>query len=343
MAYRKLTLADIPKRNNAELLCRRALSGKFQLSKDGAYVDGDKVVRLDQTEFDLDFKNVSQVAEVVKSFCSDTKNNSTKVSVKTVDGWCKLTDLHKDQEFTGQKKRTSGADGRKDQERQERGLVEIINSQTMNGPIKIPGVGMVKSAAKYDGTSSLGKEPYTDIILFDEKGKPLNVSCKDESAPSLGGGGLVGLKATVPEFIRAFFNAIESDMKKDGFDQGMVLHFKQIPDYFYQITSESFLKKIFVGTPAMGGPVDYMYIGPMDVSWNGTNFNGKFIPIQEYYRKYVFYLRLRKRDIHSSGLVEIDFKTKNKDGFPIIFKSGGKVASRILVDKTTYGNQARKL
>lgn len=339
MALRKLAPVDITKRNNAWIFCKRAFDGSFQLI-DGSIVQGEGWIKIDTQEFHLKEDNLQSVSETLKAYCSDKGN---KILFKSSGGLKKLSDVHKDNEFSGQKKRKSGADGRKDQERQERALVQIINDWTLTEPMKIPGLGIVTGAQKYDGVSSLGKEPYTDIIIMDERGKPINISCKDETAPSLGGGGLVGLKATVPEFIKAFFDRIEKDMAADGFVDGGTYHYKQIPDYFYQITSESYLKKIFVGTKAMGGPVDYMYIGPMDVTWSGTNFNGKFIPIQEYYRKYVFYLRLRKRDIHSSGLVTVNFKKKNKDGFPIIFESGGKVASRILIDKTTYGNKAHKL
>lgn len=340
MSLRKLAMVDIAKRNNAQIFVNRAWDGRYQLAANAEYVDGAKAILMATTEIILTKDNLESVAETVKIFAAD---GGKVLSAKTSEGWKKVTEIHKDQEFSGQKKRQVGADGRKDQERQERALVDIINQLTLSGPVKIPGVGLVSKAEKYDGVSSLGKEPYTDIILYDAKDKPINISCKDETAPSLGGGGLVGLRATVPEFITAFFRAVEQDMKKDGLVHGVTKHYKEVRDYFYQITSESYLKKIFVGTPAMGGPVDYMYIGPMDVKWDGNKFNGKFIPIQEYYRKYTFYLRLRKRDIHASGLVTIDFKTKNKEGFPAIFTSGGKISSRILVDKTTYGNPARKL
>ena len=99
------------------------------------------------------------------------------------------------------------------------------------------------------------------------------------------------------------------------------------PDSMYTDINDKYVKKILVGNKAMGGPIDYMYIGPMDVSGNVTSqgeitLNGNFYSIEEYMRKIPnFYFRIRKRDIDPDNRMQITFERKNKEGYPLVFMS----------------------
>lgn len=96
-------------------------------------------------------------------------------------------------------------------ERQERGLVDAINSgfgKNDAKPFTLVGANGVRitnviSAEKFEGRSSAGTEPYTDVIIS-TKTKKINVSNKGESAPSIAGGGLAGLELAVPGLTKLF-------------------------------------------------------------------------------------------------------------------------------------------
>jgi len=84
------------------------------------------------------------------------------------------------------------------------------------------------------------------------------------------------------------------------------------------------------GNKEMGGPIDYMYTGPADVTGKIENGilnidSGTFQTVDEYIMKdgerQEMYLRLRRRDVDKNSYTEIDLYTKGKTGFPLLFKN----------------------
>ena len=226
-------------------------------------------------------------------------------------------------------------------ERQEIGVVNTINSavkKNKNNPItliaggtKIPGV--IK-AEKYTGRQATGSEPYTDVVIHYKKGKSIlkyNCSLKGESAPSLAGGGLRGLELAVPglakKFMKSAFKLLTDSVKLQPGDK--------VPDTFGKI-SEANKLKIVVGNAQMGGPIDFMYIGPMDVQGpyddkkNTVTLNGSLITATFYAKTYDLYFRLRARREDQ----RFDPTAKDSDGTPKIYgksPSNGDSAGRIVV------------
>jgi hypothetical protein len=189
-------------------------------------------------------------------------------------------------------------------ERQESGLVRKINSavtKNKKNPITlIAGKTKITSvirAAKFTGRQLGGSEPYTDVQIFRRvRGKevPINLSMKGESAPSLAGGGLKGIELAVPGLGSKFFKKAHTSLVED-FNSG-----DKIPDVFGKI-SKQHKKKIVVGNKDMGGPIDYMYIGPMtvtstyEVKKNILKVNGKLHEAVEYADSHDLYFRFRAR------------------------------------------------
>jgi len=77
-----------------------------------------------------------------------------------------------------------------------------------------------------------------------------------------------------------------------------------LPDMFFELGEDS-IKTLFVGTEEMGGPVDYVYIGPMDVTTDWSEDKKELIisgtniyTVNEYIVHYPkIYLRIRKRRV----------------------------------------------
>jgi hypothetical protein len=74
----------------------------------------------------------------------------------------------------------------------------------------------------------------------------------------------------------------------------------KVPDVYGKISKVN-KEKIVIGTKAMGGPIDYMYIGPMDVKSsydpknNTLTLNGNLTESKTYAKTHDLYFRLRAR------------------------------------------------
>jgi len=216
-------------------------------------------------------------------------------------------------------KELGGTGGSKAQttERQERSLVDLINSVEGTKTIVSKDghkIENVASADKYEGRASSGVEPYSDVILNLTDGTQLLVSAKGPSAPTLGSGGISGIKTFTKEganpeilnFVKDFYEKAyqyyKDIVKKEGLEGENLYKNKLVPDISVKVP-ENILKTLLVGTPEMGGPVSYYYIGDMDVtgSVEGQTIkieNGSFIPVDEFIAEKGdhLYAHIRKRD-----------------------------------------------
>lgn len=222
-------------------------------------------------------------------------------------------------------------------ERQETGLVNAINNAVKTngknpitlvaGKIKLAGV---IGAHKFTGRQESGSEPYTDVVIQLIGNKTINCSLKGESAPSLAGGGLKGLELAVPGIAARFMKAAHKKLSST-INAG-----DKVPDVFGKIAGKD-KSKIVIGNKAMGGPIDYMYIGKMDVSSRYdktknilTVSNGELIPSQYYADTHSLFFRLRARREDQ----RFDPISKDKTGVPKIYgvsPSKGDSAGRIVV------------
>lgn len=231
-------------------------------------------------------------------------------------------------------------------ERQENGIVAAIAKAVKDnrgnpitvvaGKTKIAGV---VSAAKYTGRQEGGSEPYIDVIFTLHDKKEIGLSCKGKSAPSLAGGGLSGLELAVPgiakKFMTTAFNELVKRLKLKPGDK--------IPDVYGKIGSADKVK-IVVGNKKMGGPIDYMFVGIMDVSAsynkekNELTFKDTEITeAKKYANEHELYFRLRARREDQ----RFDPTAKDKDGSPKIYgksPSRGDSAGRIVVQDKVPSN-----
>lgn len=222
-------------------------------------------------------------------------------------------------------------------ERQETGVVDAVKSaikKNKGNPITIVAgstkITGVSGARKYTGRQSSGSEPYTDVIFDKKNGKAVNLSLKGEAAPSLAGGGLRGLEAIVPGLAGRFMKAALKKLLEMGIQKG-----DKVPDIYGKIGPAT-KEKIVVGTKAMGGPIDFMYIGGMDVrqkyddkSHTLTFTNATLTESKKYAKTHDLYFRLRARREDQSFDPDAE-----QGGIPKIYgksPSRGDSAGRIVV------------
>jgi hypothetical protein len=208
-------------------------------------------------------------------------------------------------------------------ERQETALVDMINKyykKNKNKSIVVVDASGVRltgitGAKKFDERVSTGKEPYTDVQLLRARGKPINLSNKGTSAPSVAGGGLAGLELIIPGFGKDLFVACKKWFKRNGYKDG------DAGTDLYAKVGDDKKEDIIIGTKMMGGPIDYMYIGPMKVegTWDAKKkelkVNGNLTDSATFADSFDFYFRIRKRRIYQT----IDLKTTDSGGRPSLF------------------------
>lgn len=185
-------------------------------------------------------------------------------------------------------------------ERQERGFITSISNalrKNKNKPITVVAGDVTLSgvtlARKYTGRQETGSEPYTDIVIANRKNGNIHLSLKGEEAPSLAGGGMRGLELILPGIGAKFMRAAYNELLGRGLKAG-----DKVPDVYGKI-GKSEKRKIVVGNQAVGGPIDYMYIGPMDVKTDFEDgvltLNGTLTEATEYADENELYFRLRAR------------------------------------------------
>lgn len=323
-----LSYNDLMKRDNIRNFVERVRAqGSFrERIEDGEVLKcTGKVIKISGGDVEDFFLNES----TLKNFIA-TKDSTDAIEVQAIRNgvrrYYRISKFYKDRLFGGVAGKSSGGGS----ERQELGLISLLNEAALQGGkyyVKSLGKGLpIKEATKNEGLSQLKQEPYIDVFIETQNGKKLGISCKGESAPSLAGGGLVGMQVVVPDLLDRLYRVIIKELKRK-YKDGDKVDADEIPDFFVRIP-KSYVKKILIGNKKMGGPVDMMYIGPMDVDGKITssgeivinNNRGKFYTIEEYMRKIPnFYFRVRKRDLPRDKEIEIAFTTKNKSGYPLIF------------------------
>jgi hypothetical protein len=219
-------------------------------------------------------------------------------------------------------------------ERQENGFVKSITDAIANNggkPVNLIAGGTtidgVTGAVKYTGRQDSGSEPYTDIVLKTTNGD-LNLSMKGPSAPSLAGGGLRGIQAIIPDISENFFTAAYDNLLDKGYKAG-----DKIPDTVGKLNDKDKMLLV-IGTKAMGGPIDFMYIGPMEVTHeqNGDTVavNGSLYTSKHYAENKDLYFRLRARRNDQTFNPE----AKYKNNIPKIYgksPSKGDSAGRLVI------------
>jgi len=252
----------------------------------------------------------------------------------------------------------SGGPKSETSERQERGLVNAINS--------IPGLKNIISendiiienvirAEKIEGKNQLGTEPYADIaLMISEKEKPILISAKGSLAFSLAGGGLKGISSLaksndeIGNFIKDTYTKAYSFYKEIVYNNNLqdqnLYKSKFTPDVSIKIP-DSIIRNIIIGTPEMGGPIDYYYIGDMDVKFDVDEdtiylLNGELEPIESFIKDEIFYVNIIKRE----GDIYFTETTQNVNGIelPKIFtKKEGSNSSqcRLVISQKIRGTE----
>jgi hypothetical protein len=348
-----ISKGDLLKRNNITVFVDRVNNkGSFKIKdeKSKLYATSGKVtIKIGNSVVKYDNKN-KLTEDALRLFASSTSSATLQIELDKKN--YKLSDLYKDKDFGGVAGKSTGLGS----ERQELGLIAALNNAALkNSKAFVSSLGKnihIKSAYKNEGLSPAGQEPYIDVFIETQNGKKYGISNKGESAPSLAGGGLVGLNVTVPDLMKRLYSTIDKYLKTTlKLAENSVISADFIPDIFIRIPDE-YVKKILIGNKQMGGPVDYMYIGKMDVvstleKTGEIKINGKFYSISEYMKKIPnFFFRIRKRDIDSSNNIKITYSKKNKEGYPLLFvnPNNNKPNLRIvIVDKISSTGKELKL
>jgi hypothetical protein len=225
-------------------------------------------------------------------------------------------------------------------ERQERGLIDAINSieglKTLVGKNGGEITNIIKAEKQPDPPRA---EAYADLRLIRKGEEPYLLSAKGVSTPSIAGGGLTGITQISKElatFVADFYQDAYEEYKRIfdanddiSYDTNLykTSHMKDIN----RVVPSDLIDDMLRGNKAMGGPVDGYYIGPMEVEYetkgNKIITNGDVIPLDEFadkYEKIFMHIKKRSGDYYFTDALQ----TINGITMPLIFtnKPGGKMA-----------------
>ena len=239
-------------------------------------------------------------------------------------------------------KELGGTGGSKAQtsERQERGLIDAINSvegiKTLVGKngFEIPNI--IKAEKQPDPPRA---EAYADLRLIRKGEDPYLLSAKGIVTPSIAGGGLTGITQInndLANFVADFYQDAYEYYKEifdanDEIDYNTNLYKTAYMRDVNRAVPSDLIDDMLRGNEAMGGPVDGYYIGPMEVEYEvkGDKIitNGDVIPLDTFadkYDKIFMHIKKRSGDYYFTDALQ----TVNGVTMPLIFtnKPGGKMA-----------------
>lgn len=233
----------------------------------------------------------------------------------------------------------------KKKEGQEHSTIGDINSSVeLNGgkPITIIDMNGLKirgvtGALKNEGSSAIKQEKYPDIMLTLANGRKVGISMKENSSPSLFGGGRKGfLQINRDIFKKMTDYAYEKVVDSGLFEVGST----NVKDIYILINNEEFLKDALVGGESMGGTIDYMGVGaktPSSEYKNGvlTFKDLNLLNIDQYIDTIpAFYIRIRRRSSTEFFTDKID-----EDGIRYFFTNElGVLKGRFVTEKTVPKN-----
>lgn len=185
----------------------------------------------------------------------------------------------------------------------------------------------VTRARKYNGRQFGSSKLYTDIIL-DNNSKSIKISLKEDVISSVH----MPKKAIdmmVPNLVDKFINAVASKVLSMGLNEN-----DDLPRILYGKINRINKSRLIIGTQAMGGPIDYIYIGSAKAQFNTKEdilqFDGFLIDSKDYAENQEIYLRImlkssakfrpdmKKQDVIRSYDVEgITIVPDNKDGITV--------------------------
>lgn len=308
--------------------------------------DGEKEVILSFNDPSYDDLFTNQKVDTIRSVGGRSINNF-KFFVDDNGNEYSLKQIKKTKELGG-----TGGSKAQTSERQERGLIDAINSvegiKTLVGDngFEIPNI--IKAEKQPDPPRA---EAYADIRLIRKVGDPYLLSAKGIVTPSIAGGGLTGITQInddLGNFVADFYQDAYEYYKKifdanDEIDYNTNLYKTSFMKDVNRVVPPSLIDDMLRGNEAMGGPVDGYYIGPMEVQYtvegNKIITNGDVIPLETFAEKYdKIFMHIKKR----SGDYYFTDALQTVNGFtmPLIFtnKPGGKMAkSRLGTNPKTRG------
>ena len=308
--------------------------------------DSEKEVILSFNDPSYDDLFTNQKVDTIRSVGGRSINNF-KFFVDDNGNEYSLKQIKKTKELGG-----TGGSKAQTSERQERGLIDAINSvegiKTLVGDngFEIPNI--IKAEKQPDPPRA---EAYADIRLIRKVGDPYLLSAKGIVTPSIAGGGLTGITQInddLGNFVADFYQDAYEYYKKifdanDEIDYDTNLYKTSFMKDVNRVVPPSLIDDMLRGNKAMGGPVDGYYIGPMEVQYtvegNKIITNGDVIPLETFAEKYdKIFMHIKK----SSGDYYFTDALQTVNGFtmPLIFtnKPGGKMAkSRLGTNPKTRG------
>ena len=201
----------------------------------------------------------------------------------------------------------------------------FFNLQGANGQI----IPEVVNARKMPNVNAIGQDNLTDITLVLRNGRMLRVNTKGSFAPIITHNNIFSIFAGAPAMTKKFISTVITKYKGMGFKDNQLIT-GNVPPIYAELRGEH-NRKMVVGTPQLGGPVDFFFegqpSGQYDEEQNVVNMQASILDALSLSKTKPYFLVCQPPPAGA----RFSFNQRDIRGMPIIHTSGRSVN---LVDRS---------
>jgi|TARA_A100001515_G_C4551776_1_gene203691 hypothetical protein len=219
----------------------------------------------------------------------------------------------------------------------ERDFAKVINEnvkRSPNGFFDLIGtngeiIPQIVSARKHQNKNAIGQDNHTDISVVQRNGRMFKINTKGSFAPIYSNGNLDAVFASAPAMTKRFLQICITKYKALGFKDNQLIT-SGIPPIYAELRGET-NRKMVMGTPQIGGPIDFYFEGqPTGVyneEQNSFNLDSSILNAYNLSKTKFFYLVAQPPPVGD----RFNYKALDRKGMPIIHNQGRSVN---LVDRS---------
>jgi|TARA_R100000455_G_C6263860_1_gene119124 hypothetical protein len=200
-----------------------------------------------------------------------------------------------------------------------------FNLQGANGQI----IPEVVNARKMPNVNALGQDNLTDLSLVLRNGRTLRVNTKGSFAPIITHNNIFSVFAAAPAMTKKFISTVITKYKGMGFRDNQLIS-RNVPPIYAELRGEH-NRKMVVGTPQVGGPIDFFFegqpVGQYDEEQNVVSMQASILDAYGLSKTKSYYLVCQPPPMGARfSFVKTDIR-----GMPIIHTGGRSIN---LVDRS---------
>ena len=219
----------------------------------------------------------------------------------------------------------------------ERDLANTITTNVKNSPNRRINIQTanemlpdVIGARKMPNQNALGADSFTDVMIQLAGGRSIKINTKGTIAPMQVHSNARVIFGAAPALTKKFLYAVMTTLKGMGLRDNSLLP-NAMPGLYAELRGEH-NRKIVMGTPQVGGPIDYMFegspFGDYDSDTNTLTLQANLTSARSLAKTTNYYINMAPPTPGSRCM----FNKNDNFGMPMVYNNGGRQLS--VVDRS---------